>query len=138
MKTGSKRGCKLSYTQMMMLGLLTFCCLMGPAAAAPVQAAVRVSASTSFVLPLIFMLVMLGSSKGVSNRTAQPVYADKPMICRSSAIAKPSIHPINHQYKCESARSSEVKYMPTQVKTTLYHENFIEWKSKAYQCMKTR
>ena len=70
MKTGSKSGGKLSYTQMAMLGLLTFCCLMGPAEAAPVQAAVRVSASTSFVLPLIFILVMLGSSKGVSNRTA--------------------------------------------------------------------
>ena len=35
-KNGGKRGNKLTYTQMMMLGLLTFCCLMGPAAAAPV------------------------------------------------------------------------------------------------------
>ena len=91
MKTGrSKRGCELSYTQLMMLGLLTFCCLMGPAAATPVQAAIQVSASVgiSFVSPLIFMLVMVGSSAGVSNRSAQPVYAaDKPMICRSSAIA---------------------------------------------------
>ena len=51
-KNGGKRGNKLTYTQMMMLGLLTFCCLMGPAAAAPVQAAVQVSASicTSFHL----------------------------------------------------------------------------------------
>ena len=100
---------------MMMLGLLTFCCLMGPAAAAPVQAAVQVSASTSFVLPLICMLVMVGSSKGVSNRTAQPVYAKKPTICSSLAIAKPSIHPINHQHKCQSAPSLEGKYMPTPV-----------------------
>ena len=70
MKTGSKRGGKLSYTQMVMLGLLTFCCQIRPAEAATVQAAVQISARTSFVLPLIFMLVMLGSSKGVSNRTA--------------------------------------------------------------------
>ena len=130
-------GKKLTYTQMMMLGLLTFCCLMGPAAAAPVQA-VQVSASMSFVLPLVFMLVMVGSVRGISNRTAQPVYAEKPMICSSSAVAKPSIHPINHQYKCQSAPSLEGKYLPTPVKTTVYRENFIEWKSKAYQCMKTK
>ena len=37
-------GNKLTYTQMPMLVLLTFCCLMGPAAAAPVQAAIQVSA----------------------------------------------------------------------------------------------
>ena len=139
--TGGKRGGKLSYTLMMMLSLLTFCYLMGPAAATPVQAAILVSANTgiSFVSTLIFMLVIVGSSVGVSNRSAQPVYAaDKPMTCRSSAIAKPSIHPINHQYKCESAPSSEGKYMPTPVKTTVYLDNFIEWRSKAYQCMKTR
>ena len=115
MKTGGKSGGKLSYTQMVMLGLLTFCCLIRPAEAATVQAAVRVSASTSFVLPLIFMLDTVGSSKGVSNRTAQPVYAEKPTICSSSAIAKPPIHPINHQHKCQSAPSLEGKYMPTPV-----------------------
>ena len=131
-----KYGGKLSYTQMMMLGLLTFCCLMGPAAATPVQAAIQVSASIgiSFDLPLTFMLVIVGSSASVSNRSAQPAYAaDKPMICRSSAIAKPSIHPINHQYKCDSEPSLQGKYMPTPVKTTVYRENFIELKSKAYE-----
>ena len=36
-KNGGKAGGKQSYTQMMRLGLLTFCCLIGPAAATPVR-----------------------------------------------------------------------------------------------------
>ena len=61
-KNGGKRGGKLSYTQMMMLGLLTFCCLMGPAAATPVQAAIQVSASIgiSFFRPSYSSVLCLG------------------------------------------------------------------------------
>jgi hypothetical protein len=103
------KGGKLSYAQFMVIGTLAFCGFLGQATALS------------------------------SNETqAKPVYAEFLMVCGSAAVARPSIHPLNHRYTCQTAPTSTGRFQPTPVLATVLRENFIEWKTKAYQCLKTK
>ena len=91
------KGGKLSYAQFMVIGTLAFCGFLGQATALS------------------------------SNETqAKPVYAEFPMVCGSAAVARPSIHPLNHRYTCQTAPTSTGRFQPTPVLATVLRENFIE------------
>ena len=106
---------KMSTIQMVTLAALTFCCLIDIG-----------STATN------------GTKSGLNPRNATgPIYAERPLVCSSAELALPHIHPLSYNYKCDTQPRLNSTNQPLPVTATVYSENSVEWKVKAWQCFKT-
>ena len=97
---------------------------------------------------LAFMIICLFGLMGFSSainpestnltwKTNGAVYANRPLVCGSYEPTKPMIYPITTNYTCDKGPTAPT-LVPTPVSVSIYHQNVVEWKSRAYQCQKWR